>query len=221
MKLQMQAVDVLYAYRQVDSIIASFKTMRNNSTSVFHAIFEEATKLGQRLHGELFELKQPRVNFRQVYRDNVQASSPEQYFRISLFNEFLSHIISELEERFCGTTRHSSGLLQLMPSVCKNLEEGSSLPDELSQAADFYKSDLPHIVMLPSEFRMWVSKWKTYSSEVPERLVDAFKECDVMSYPNIRILLQLALTLPITSCECERSLSSSRLLIALQCLLAG
>lgn len=211
-KLQMQAIDVLYAYKQVDSVISSFKSMRTSATASFHRIFLEATQLAKNLHGEEFELNRPRVSNRQVYRNNVATSSPEEYFRITLFNEFLSHMISELEERFSETTRHSIGLLKLMPSECKDLEEGAELPQELAQAANFYKGDLPHSVMLPSEFRMWVSKWRMPGSEIPEKLVDAFKACDKMSYPNIRILLQLALTLPITSCECERSFSQLKLL---------
>jgi hypothetical protein len=59
---------------------------------------------------------------------------------------------------------------------------------------------------------MWISKWRVSGCEIPEKLVDAFRACDKMSYPNIRILLQLALTLPITSCECERSFSQLKLL---------
>ena len=38
----------------------------------------------------------------------------------------------------------------------------------------------------------------------------AIKECDSDSFPNISVLLQLACTLPVTSCECERSASVLR-----------
>ena len=43
-------------------------------------------------------------------------------------------------------------------------------------------------------------------------MIDAFKVCDKTSYPNIYLLLQLSLTLPITSCESERSFSQLKLL---------
>ena len=46
----------------------------------------------------------------------------------------------------------------------------------------------------------------------PKKLIDVFKECDAMTFPNIYVLLQLALTLPITSCECERSFSQLKLI---------
>ena len=36
------------------------------------------------------------------------------------------------------------------------------------------------------------------------------KECDPNCYPNIRVLIQLACTLPVSSCQCERSASALR-----------
>ena len=36
----------------------------------------------------------------------------------------------------------------------------------------------------------------------------ATQECNPMHYSNIRVMLQLACTLPVTFCECERSTST-------------
>ena len=36
------------------------------------------------------------------------------------------------------------------------------------------------------------------------------KDCDTALFPNISILLQIACRIPVTSCECERSASTSR-----------
>ena len=38
----------------------------------------------------------------------------------------------------------------------------------------------------------------------------AIKDCDSDSFPNISVLLQMACTIPVTSCECERSASVLR-----------
>ena len=211
-KLQMQAIDVLYAYKQVSYVISSLKSLRESAISTFCRIFKETTHLGKSLHGEDFEIKKPRLNARQVYRDNVEASSSaENYFRITLYNDVLSHMISELEERFTVTPTHSIGLLMLMPHESTKRYRDTELPDELSQVTDFYKTDLPHPVMLPNENRMWVTKWKQSGLNIPEKLMDTFKSCDPVFSPNIHVLLHLALTLPITSCECERSFSQLKL----------
>ena len=108
----------------------------------------------------------------------LAASSAENYFRITLYNQFLSHMIGELEERFTVTPMHrerftvtpmhSIGLLMLMPHECTKRDRDSELPDELSQVTDFYKTDLPHQVMLSNEYRMWVTKWKH-----PEKLISS------------------------------------------------
>ena len=38
----------------------------------------------------------------------------------------------------------------------------------------------------------------------------AIKECDAIDFPNISVLLTIACTIPVTSCECERSASALR-----------
>ena len=44
----------------------------------------------------------------------------------------------------------------------------------------------------------------------PSTLAAAIKQCDAQLFPNLFILLQIACTLPVTSCECERSCSTLR-----------
>ena len=214
-KLQMQAIDVIYAYKELDHVLSSLKSMRSGAESRFGAIFKETTQLAKSLHGEDFELKLPRLSSRQAHRDNVPASSAEEYFRISLYNEFVSHLIEELEERFTrlSTPINTIGLLQLLPSQCTTrTSTDPEIPEELSTAAEFYVNDLPHAIMLPTEYRMWVAKWNEPGCEVPVKLVDAFKACDPVAFPNIHALLHLALTIPITTCECERSFSQLKLI---------
>lgn len=142
-KLQMQAIDVIYAYKQVNGVLSSLKSMRDNATSTFSTLFKEITRLAKSLHGEDFELKLPRLNARQTHRANVPTSSAEEYFRITLYNEFLSHLIEEIEERFTrlSTPINTVGLLQLLPSHINTTDDDvpeTDIPEELSQAATFY-----------------------------------------------------------------------------------
>ena len=51
----------------------------------------------------------------------------------------------------------------------------------------------------------------------PASPVAEIKDCDVDTFPNISILLQLACALPVTSCECERSASVLRRLNNYMC----
>ena len=115
--------------------------MRENSQREFSKIFASANKLGQDLHGSSFRLTQPPINRRQVHRDNVQASSTEEYYRISYYNEFISHIISDLQNRFIENPLYGVGLLYLLPTECcsdKSEDSDDNVPEVLLQAVDFY-----------------------------------------------------------------------------------
>ena len=94
----MEALDVIYAYRQVDSVISALKSTRKGSDRELKRIFAEATTLGKQLHGEKFELEQPKVNKCQIHRSNIPVTTEEEYYWVSLYNEFLSHVTAELQE---------------------------------------------------------------------------------------------------------------------------
>jgi hypothetical protein len=154
-------------------------------------------------------------------RNNHNVSSSEDYFRVTLYNEFISHVIAELQERFVHNPAHdvTLGLLFLLPSECIHEEDDAELPVKLVETVKFYNDDLPYPQMFPTEYKMWIRKWKQQSngnpSKVPNKLADVFnvlQSCSSLQFPNIHILLQLALTLPITSCESERSFSQLKLI---------
>ena len=218
MKLQMQAIDVVYAYKMVSSVVSTLKALRRDSPAEFKKIFTEATKLGQQLHGEKFVLSKPRLAGRQTHRSNPPSSTAEDYYRITLYDEFLSHVIAELEDRFLNNPSHkiALGLLYLLPNECASLEDcdHDSIPLELAEAVDLYRDDMTHAVMFPTEYGLWVCKWKAHQSEStrPNKLIDVFQVCSDFQYPNIHSLLRVALTLPITSCESERSFSQLKLI---------
>ena len=46
--------------------------------------------------------------------------------------------------------------------------------------------------------------------ECPDSCAKAIKVCEKGTFPNLHVLLQLACTIPVTSCECERSASAQR-----------
>ena len=87
-KLQQRVIDVLSAYKEVESVISVMTLMRDDSESEFARMFEETTKLGQELHGSEFELSKPRTVGRQSHRSNVDVTTAEDYYRISHYNEF-------------------------------------------------------------------------------------------------------------------------------------
>ena len=140
MKLQMQTIDVVYVYKMVSSVVSTLKALRRDSPAEFKKMFSEATKLGKQLHGDEFVLAK-RLAGRQAHRSNPPSSTAEDYYRITLYDEFLSHVITELEDKFLNNPSHRIvlGLLYLLPNECASLEDGHSVPSELAAAVDLYR----------------------------------------------------------------------------------
>ena len=53
-KLQMKAVDVVYAYKLDNKVVSNLKSMRTNSASEFRKQFAEAARIAKKLHGDDF-----------------------------------------------------------------------------------------------------------------------------------------------------------------------
>ena len=211
-KVQMQSIDVTCAYKQVKSAVTMLKKIKKDSLCEFHQLFIERTQLGKQLQWDHFKLSTPRIVHRQAHQSNPAMSSPEEHYWITLYNEFLSHVISQLQQTFVDNPAHSIalGLSCLLQSKCINLESGGTLPSELVQAAIIYTGDLPHSVMLST---MWVAKWKELHktiADILKKVVHNVNSCSATEFPNLYVLLRLAL-IPITLCERKWSFSDLKL----------
>ena len=87
----------------------------------------------------------------------------------------------------------------------------AALEVSLKDALLTYADDFPSPELFEFELRRW--KWKFQDmpeEERPSSPAQAIKVCDPNYFPNVRVLLQIACTLPVTSCECEQSASALR-----------
>ena len=118
---------------------------------------------------------------------------------------FLDHVISDLETRFSPLSVTSSTLLGLVPSVLCSQEV------DIAKAVEMYSDDLPSPELMDQEVRRWKLKWEGKpTQDQPSSCAKTIRECDAQQFPNISQMLKLACTLPVTSCECERSASTLR-----------
>ena len=103
--------------------------------------------------------------------------------------------------------------LRRLELVClQRILEDAGIPKDLASAVELFRGDLPHDVMFSCEYYSWVREWKECSATISATLVGALSNCSSLSYPNLAALLKIALTLPITSCESERSFSQLKLI---------
>ena len=137
----------------------------------------------------------------------VPAQNPEEYYGVNVALPFLSHIISELEAQFSEMSVLSARMMNLIQSVLCTTEELPSLDDVVAM----YNEDLPSPDLMRQELFRWKNKFAgTDKSQLPSTAPKAIKVCDMDMFPNIFTLLKLFITIPVTSCECERSVSALR-----------
>ena len=99
-----------------------------------------------------------------------------------------------------------SKLLGLVPSL---IQESQITAQQLTDLVDLYKDDLPSPELFFAEFERWKMKVQAIIITA-DSCAASLKACDPDDFPNLYILLKIAATLPVTSCECEHSISAMR-----------
>ena len=149
----------------------------------------------------------PRRCGRQTQRSNVQAETPEEYYRRSLTIPFIDHMISHIATRFSNLQEKASMALTIVPSV---LLQSNTSGTSITNLVDFFREDLPSPSTIDQEIHLWRCKWQNFTGQVPDSPREALVHATEVMFPNVSILLRLICTLPVTSCECERSISVLR-----------
>ena len=159
----------------------------------------------------------PRRCARQTFRSNVPALIPEDYYRRDLAVPFLDEMIANINSRFSKIQKKAMMAQSLVPSVLMSPGHEQSMTDLAHQLAEFYADDLPNPSTLQLELHVWKCKWKSFSAERPSSLSKSLFHANETMFPNIRQLLRIVSTLPVTSCEFERSISVLRRLKTCTC----
>ena len=74
---------------------------------------------------------------------------------------------------------------------------------------ELYYDGLPEPEAFQAELSRWRHHWKTEpASSRPRTVLTTLPECSVNYYPNIRILMQIFVVLPVSVAECEPSFST-------------
>ena len=198
MKLQGRYVDAVRAHTDIDAVKSVLKGCRSN---VHERLYQEAVQLG-----ELVEVTEssPRLAGRQQHRSNICADTTTEYYKLNLTIPLLDHTINELDDRF---NPDSSGVLkefiQLLPAaVFKRSDQLRSV--DFDGVLQLYEDDLPSSSSLAVELELWQAKWKDSDSASVEDLntpVKVLPHVDKDYFPNIRSLVLIMITIPVTSCE--------------------
>ena len=204
--LQSRSIDICTAYREASVVITVLTDVRQNINQHHSQWFKSAVHISEKIKGSPPSM--PRCCGRQTQRQNVPAETPEDYYRRSLTVPFIDYMLSHLEMRFSDLQQKATMALQIIPSVITHL----SGTDENYAAGlvDFFKDDLPSPSTLQQELHLWRCKWQNHVGDAPDTPTKCLVHAAESLFPNVHRLLRLVCTFPVTSCECECSVSVLR-----------
>ena len=105
---------------------------------------------------------------------------------------------------FSAISSKACSLLGLVPSIVVR-----DLTLQLTDAAQYYEKFLPSPELIDTELCRWKQRWQKCAAENrPSTCATAMKAIDSLEFPNIADLIRIVCTIPVSSCECERSASA-------------
>ncbi len=158
-------------------------------------------------------IQKPRTTSRQRNRNNAPSTSTEEYFRRSVTIPFLDHMVAELQSRFASTQHTTASGFAAIPQNV--LDQPQTWLKDFQAFYDKYSEDLPSLQSLPKELEIWqyhCQKRSDAGLPIPNTIPETVKMIDNTLFPNISSALKVLACIPITTCECERSVSKLRLL---------
>ena len=168
-----------------------------------HGAFFVAQELAEKVG---VSLTVPRCAARQTARNNVPSDSPSTYYRRALWYPYLDAIVMSLREKFSKHQLTILHLVALVPSMIHKFEWA-----DVVDSYSIYSSELASEEEVKNEFGQWKQLCLQLSMENrPATLLDAL---DIVPdrLRNIKILLSIFATLPVSTCTPERSFSALKI----------
>ena len=149
----------------------------------------------------------PRSGSGKTNRSNTPSVIVSEYYCCILIILFIDHLISEISARFCDRNVAALDGFYGLPSevVC-----GKDWRPNFCRYLSLYENDLPESCYIETELDMWEETWERSKDVPPANVRFLLPEIYKVTFPNIVVAFQVLATLPVTSCNCERSISALR-----------
>ena len=146
------------------------------------------------------------------------SKTTSDYYKIDETIPLLDHFQSSLDRRFdLDSINVCKGLSIVLVKMLCLIEKGIDWKEQFMTAANFYHGDLPNPLALDAELLQWQIYWETFIGLHPDNIAITLKAISFDGFENIKIILRILGTLPITSCKCKRSISALRSLKNYKC----
>ncbi|CAG9840785.1 unnamed protein product [Diabrotica balteata] len=200
--LQTENLDLRLAVESADKTKESLEQLRQNADETFTNIFGQVSALCDEFG---VNMSLPRTVIYKTKRNNVPASTPEEYYRRSVFIPFFDEIIQSINDRFVA---HKEILKPFQDLLSAQYDK--TIGKSFQNLVHFYGLDDTNI---KGEIILWKQFLKDLQHKpTPKNALEALDTCNKNLFPLVYNLLLIMATLPVTTCTCERSFSSLKIL---------
>ena len=208
--LQTKDFDIAQRNEQIENLKKTLLKLREDVEDEHGSWYMIALNLAKA--NEVGE-KLPRYCLRQIYEKNYPKDYVWQYYKKCVTIPLLDHMISEINTRFNNSSMVAyKGLVAIPELMIRQVKADKPWKRDFLEFVRFYESDMPHPTSITAELDLWENFWKErdMNSKLPQTVSDTLKIVDLRGFPNIFEAFLILGTLPITTCECERSISVIR-----------
>lgn len=202
-QLQQVGIDLFKSKDLIDDVTRTLQQKRDKAELEFNTLLIKASKLAAYSESDI---KLPRITEMQKSRVNVPHATPNEYFCRAIYIPLLDHILADLCERF---SQHSLIVMRFSAVIPAFVSEYSF--SDILPVVHEYIDFLPAIStsMIEGEFDVWKERWCNVPiSDRPSTAIDSLQKCKETEFPCLRVILQIAATLPVTTASAERSFST-------------
>ena len=145
-------------------------------------------------------------------RDNQPFSTTSDFDKKAVTNPLLDHLNTEINSRFNPIALNTYKGLCIVPAkMISLLSDGKvNWKEKFKSFSLFYEDDLPNPLRLNAELEIWEKYWVDFKGMRPEIIAQTLKTVDLKVFQNLNVVLRILATIPVTTCECERSFSALR-----------
>ena len=208
--LQTKSFDISEGIRVILTLSETAKNMQVEAKSRHEEWYANALSLAEKVNvGE----SKRRTCAKQIHRSNQPHESISDFYFKSITKELLNHLSTQIKSRFDSSLIAYQGLA-IIPSNLVSLHyKNADWKESFQSFLSFYHDDFPNLKVIEGEMDSWQDFWMNSDRSVlPNSILKTFENTKsiIHCYPTIYIAMQILATLPITSCECERSFSKLR-----------
>ncbi|XP_057291325.1 52 kDa repressor of the inhibitor of the protein kinase-like [Hydractinia symbiolongicarpus] len=207
--LQNKSIDIMDSIDLIKTLQNVLRQTRNNVDHFHDLWYKETLSLCAKVG---IEEEKKRTVGRQINRDNHPFTCMSDFYKKAVTNPLLDHLNSEMKSRFEPIALSVYNGLCIVPAKMINLLSNGKVnwKEKFTSFSSFYEDDLPNALALSGELELWERYWVDFKGTRPETIAQTLKSIDLKVFVNLNVALRILATIPVTTCECERSFSSMR-----------